>query len=51
MGWERDEMHQDAVYQRQQELERDGHSWREARRIANEQIVHDHDPRDEDPAP
>jgi len=48
VGWERDEMHREAVYQRQEELEREGYGYREAVRLANEQIVHDHDPRDED---
>jgi hypothetical protein len=37
------------VEQREQELEREGYSWQEARRLAKEQIVHDHDPRDLDP--
>jgi len=48
MGWERDEMHRDEVWQRQAELERGGHSWKEAQRLANEQIIHDHDPQDAD---
>jgi len=49
MGRARDEFHREMVEQRRWELEREGHGPREAKRLANEQIVHDHDPRDLDP--
>jgi len=49
MGWARDQFHEECVEQRRVELERDGYSYREARRLADEQIIHDHDPRDLDP--
>ena len=49
MGRERDEFHREMVEQRRWELENQGYGCREAKRLANEQIVHDHDPRDLDP--
>ena len=48
MGRERDECHRECVEQRFNELEYQGYSYAEATRLAEEQIVHDHDPRDED---
>lgn len=48
MGRARDEFHQEQVERRLWELENQGYSYQEAARLANEQIVHDHDPRDED---
>jgi hypothetical protein len=48
MGRERDEFHREQVERRQWELEQAGYGFREAERLANEQIVHDHDPRDDD---
>jgi hypothetical protein len=48
MGRERDAMYEEDVYQRFCELEREGYSYRTASRLAREQIVHDHDPRDEE---
>ena len=48
MGRERDEMHYEEVQQRRQELEAQGHNFSEAKRLAKEQIIHDHDPRDTD---
>lgn len=48
VGRERDEFHRECVEQRFNELEYQGYSYAEATRLAEEQIVHDHDPRDED---
>lgn len=48
VGRERDEFHQECVEQRFNELLDAGHGYSEANRLAEEQIVHDHDPRDED---
>jgi hypothetical protein len=47
MGRERDEMHREEVEQRRRELESQGYNFNEAKRLAKEQIVHDHDPRDD----
>lgn len=48
MGRERDQFHREQVEQREWELENQGYTYTEASRLAREQIVHDHDPRDDD---
>jgi hypothetical protein len=49
MGWRRDQFHREQVEQREWQLENEGYSDAEARRLARKQIVHDHDPQDLDP--
>lgn len=47
MGRARDEFHREEVEQRRWELEYQGYNYAEAKRLAKEQIIHDHDPQDD----